>query len=338
MTLFTGEEELVLSTERFANELKSVSCKANSSITMTFLSNTTFQTAVASWSWVNFSENRTFILIANSDGCSMDNTRQPWVVSNANYDPSNLVVHLSATQSSWPEIAHTFTLDFGKYKRSSPSSQKRSLIDTTKSFSIDLSRPLPQGLLPAKSLPDILPSSVLNNFDFTIDCDNCSSKGTLEFQGHVESNLFKGLSDFTMTVIPHGFEADLDLKVKATGTAPTTKWGHQWDLFTVGIPGLSIPDILQLGPNLDFSAGFNVEKLTGSVNFAGGVKGAVPDTSTAEIDLVKKKTMGTSGWKPLFTSIPFSIDGEVDFDFDLYIAVSVQLSLTAMSEQKFSRE
>jgi hypothetical protein len=164
--------------ERFAGELKSVDCSSN--MMMTFISNSTFQTAIASWSWVNFNEKRTFILIANYAGCSPDNARQPWLVSDVDYDFSNLVAHLNATQKSWPEIAHTFSLDFGKYQPSPPVSQKRSVIDVTQSFSIDLNYPLPQALLPDTAMSDYLPDSVLGDFDFEIDCDGCGSKGSLE--------------------------------------------------------------------------------------------------------------------------------------------------------------
>jgi hypothetical protein len=328
LTLKTGDEELVISMERFASELKSVDCGSN--MVMTFTSNSTFQNAITSWSWVNFNEQRTFILIANYAGCSPDNARQPWVVSSVDYDLAHFVVHLNATQKSWPEIARTFSLDFGKYKP--PAGRKRDIIDVTQSFSIDLNYPLPQALLPDTSMSDYLPDSFLSNFDFEIDCDSCGSRGTLELQGHIESDIWNGISDFTLTVIPHGIEAVLDLKVIATGTVPTGSWGHQWQLFTIGIPALSIPDVLELGPNLDFSAGFNITKLSGSVSLEAGVTGAIPDTARAEIDLVQKTSLDIHGWTPVFTPIPFNLDLEVDLDFELYVAIAVQISLEAMSK------
>lgn len=330
LTLSTGDEELVLSMERFAGELKSVDCGSN--MEMTFTSTSTFQSAIASWSWVNFNEQRTFILVANYAGCSPDNAREPWVVSNVDYDAANLVVRLNATQKSWPEIAHTYSLDFGKYKPSPPVNQKRDIIDVTQSFSINLNYPLPQVLLPDTSMADYLPDSVLANFDFEIDCDSCGSKGSLELQGHVESDIWNGISAFTLTVIPHGIEAVLDLKVIATGTVPTSSWGHQWDLFTIGVPALTIPDVLTLGPNLDFSAGFNVTKLSGSVTLEAGVTGAIPDTARAEIDLVQKTSLDVHGWTPVFTPIPFNLDLEVDVNLEVYFAVAVQVSLEVMSK------
>jgi hypothetical protein len=161
LTLGTGEEELVLSTERFSGKLKSMDCNANSSIAMSFISNSTYKSAMAFWNWVHFSEERSFILITNFDGCSMDKARQPGIVSNVDYDPAQLMVHLNATQNFWPEIAQTFSLDFGKYMPSPQPGQKPSIIDVTQSFSINLNHPLPQALLPDTAMSDYLPDSFL---------------------------------------------------------------------------------------------------------------------------------------------------------------------------------
>jgi hypothetical protein len=86
-------------------QAESMDCNANSSIAMSFISNSTYKSAMAFWNWVHFSEERSFILITNFDGCSMDKVRQPWIVSNIDYDPAQLMVHLNATQNFWPEIA-----------------------------------------------------------------------------------------------------------------------------------------------------------------------------------------------------------------------------------------
>jgi hypothetical protein len=330
MTLNTKMDELVISMEQFAGELRAVNCSSH--MMMAFISNATFQHAIASWSWVNFNENRTFIMIANYAGCGPDKTRQPWVVQNVKYDPMDLIVYLNATKKSWKEIAHTYSLDFGKYRPPTTNDPKRSIIDTTHSFFIDLNHPLPQALLPDTSLADFLPNSTLSQFDFEIDCNDCGSNGSLELQGHVESDIYNGLSDFTLTVIPHGIGAALDLKLIATGTVPTDTWGHQWDLFTIGIPVLTIPDVLKIGPNLDFSAGFNVTKLLGSVTLEAGVAAAIPDTSRVEIDLVEKEELDVIGWTPTFKPIPFNVDFQVDLDLELYVAVSVQVSFDCLSK------
>lgn len=99
--------------ERFASQLKDVYCSQD--MMMSFKSKNSYSSAVASWNWVNFNENRTFIMVANYPGCGAANSRQPWVVSNAAYGPDNLAVHLNATKKTWKEVAHTYSLDFGRY-------------------------------------------------------------------------------------------------------------------------------------------------------------------------------------------------------------------------------
>jgi hypothetical protein len=96
MTMFTGEEELVISMERFASELKAVNCSSN--MMVVFKSNASYSSAIDSWEWVNFNENRTFIIIANYPGCGAEKSHQPWVVSSVAYDPTYLAVHLNATK------------------------------------------------------------------------------------------------------------------------------------------------------------------------------------------------------------------------------------------------
>jgi hypothetical protein len=104
MTLDTGDDELIISMERFADDLKFVNC--NEQMTAAFKSNEAYQYAIDDREWANFKEKRTFIPIANYPGCDRNRSRQPWVVSNVQYDVPNFIVHLNATKKSWTDIAH----------------------------------------------------------------------------------------------------------------------------------------------------------------------------------------------------------------------------------------
>jgi hypothetical protein len=89
---------------------------------------------------------------------------------------------------------------------------------------------------------------------------------------------------------------------------------------------------LELGPNLDFSAGFNITKLSGSVSLKAGVTGIILNTVRVEVNLVQKTSLDIHGWTLVFTPIPFNLGLEVDLDFELYIAMDVQISLETMNE------
>jgi hypothetical protein len=318
MTLSTGDDELVLSMERFAGELSQVKC--DSQIEMVFKSNATFGQAIASWSWVNFKDQRTFIMVVNYPGCGPANTRQPWVVSNVNYDSKYYIAYLNATRKSWKDIAHTYVLDFGKYGPQTPAKGRRDLIDYTQSFSIDLANSLPQ---------EVFAKENFGQFSFGIDCEDCGSKGSLELQGHIESNLW-GLDAFTISAIPHGISAALTLKLMAAGALAPGGWSKQFHILTVDIPGLGIPDVLDIGPNLEFDGGFAISKLTGDVVITSGVTASIPDASLAEIDFVAKKNLDFHGWKPTFSTVPFKVDVQVDASIELFIQLSVAFSLDCL--------
>src|SRR5450432_22395 len=142
MTLNTADDEMVVSMERFAQNLKAVNC--SQSMMMSFKSNASYQQAVHSWDWVNFNENRTFILIANAPGCGAARSRQPWTVNWAEYDPEHLTVHLNATKKTWKEVAHTYSMDFGVYAPASSSNSSLSRrLSFNKQINLDLTAALP---------------------------------------------------------------------------------------------------------------------------------------------------------------------------------------------------
>jgi len=105
---------MLLSTEYFSSELKTVTCDTKNSLSMAFTSQETYQRAVQNWNWVNFNEQRSFILIVNSDGCSPESERQPWVVNGVNYDDSTFTAHFNATQEKWRALAVGFLIQWGQ--------------------------------------------------------------------------------------------------------------------------------------------------------------------------------------------------------------------------------
>jgi len=317
MTLDTGDDELIISMERFADDLKSVDCSEQ--MTMAFKSNEAYQDAIDDWEWVNFNEKRTFILIANYPGCGRNRSRQPWVVSNVQYDVPNFIVHLNATKKNWTDIAHLYSLDFGIYQPLPSPNNPRALIEATKSFSVDLYHALPSTIF----------SSSFGQFSFGIECNECGTSGSLEISGHVESNLF-GLSQFKVSVIPHGIQAHLALRMIASGELPVGGWEKDFDILSVGIPGFSIPNILEVGPNLQIDGGFSLSTLEGAVSITSGITATIPDSSLAEVDFASKKKLDIHGWKPTFSTTPFQFNAKVDADFEFFVQLSVAVSLTCL--------
>lgn len=94
MTLTTGETQLILSMEHFADDLESVVCDED--LSLTFKNAELYEEAKDDWDWVNFAAQRTFLMLVNWGGCSSEAGRQPWVVTQTEYDLANFKVKFIA--------------------------------------------------------------------------------------------------------------------------------------------------------------------------------------------------------------------------------------------------
>jgi hypothetical protein len=90
MIVYTKQDEQILDMDLFAWDLKSVNC--SETMTLQFKHDLIFKAAQASWEWVNFNGVRTFVLVADWKGCGAQRSRDPWVVSNAQFDSANLTM------------------------------------------------------------------------------------------------------------------------------------------------------------------------------------------------------------------------------------------------------
>lgn len=110
-------------------------------------------------------------------------------------------------------MAHTYKLDWGRLLPSSlenvSTTDRRLLIDWNPSFLVNLNN---------RFHVDCFPTATLGPFSFTIDCNDCVSTGTLQFAGHVESDIINGLSAFSLSAIPHDFSVGFDFEFKASGS------------------------------------------------------------------------------------------------------------------------
>ena len=340
MTLQSGDNELVLSTEYFGTVLSNLTC--TSKLSLTFNSNTTFQAAIADWQWVNFSENRTFIMIVNYPGCTQntDNGRQPWIVSNVrDYDEINLTVDFEATLSTWAIVAHDFILDFGS---STPTPSAIAARDN--SYYVDpnsMSRVSPRwnkdesiSLNLQHELPSTLYSQTLYGLDFSILCPGCETTGEIKLDGHLEYTLF-GPKVISLTATPK----DVGINLTALGFQVSGTLGSGWgdSVFVVpdvGLPGWSIPGIFDFGPQFSVEVGFQLSGVKGSATIEAGFTANIPDSSTAVLG-IKGVDSSSSGWVPNVVTQPPSLNIEVDGSLELYARTSLDLGATILSVYSF---
>jgi hypothetical protein len=340
MTMFTGDNELVISMERFSHMLKSVNC--GKTMKLTFKSNETFQYAIHAWNWTNEEEKNSFIMIANYKGCGKEGFRQPYCVHHVDYDMGNFTAYLYANETTWKEAAHTFHLDFGQiggsnspyYYGNSTTSQpldnftsKPSTIPRRATHDsqagIDLTQNWNKGLF----------STTIDGIQVGLSCIDCGITGKIEIAGHIKYGA-AGVYVFTIKAQPKNVGMRMDLELTAEGKL-IGNWVWNKHLLTLPLlGGFDIPGVLKFGPNLDIDAGFAASALNGTAIIRGGSKASISDNSIAMIDMlaviyedVEDLVWEFSGWSPSITPIPLDITAEVEAEANAYLQFSLQLSL-----------
>ncbi|KAF7939276.1 uncharacterized protein EAE97_007356 [Botrytis byssoidea] len=326
VTLNTGETELVISTEHFADSLTDVQC--NGDLVLTFKDNATFQAAISDWSWVNFHENRTFFMINNWGACAAasESGRQPWVVHGVDvYDEQNFIVNFNATLSDWDDVMSGAVIEFGAMSTSSSSKRTDTV---SKTLSLNMAHSLPQ---------TFFSKSTNNGLDFSIDCPGCATTGSIDVQGKIVMNTIIGIptsvKSISITATPKGLGANLALGFSVSGTLGSG-WSKDWNLVTVGLPGWSIPKIIDLGPQFSVDAGFALSGIEGSASISAGVNVAIPDSSSAVLG-ISGVDSSFKGWVPTATPQTPKVSVEVDGSLQLYTELGLDVGLTVLSKWGF---
>ncbi|ESZ93211.1 hypothetical protein SBOR_6407 [Sclerotinia borealis F-4128] len=326
VTLNTGETELLISTEHFADSLTEVQCAED--LILTFKDNATFQDAVADWSWVNFHANRTFIMINNWGPCaaSAESGRQPWVVHGVDiYNEQNFIVNFNATLSEWDDVMSNSVIEFG----SMPSTSGKRDDTVSKSLSLSLAHDLPQ---------TFFSKSTNSGLDFSIDCPGCATTGSINVQGKIvmSTNIIgipNGIKSVSITATPKGLGANLALGFGVSGTLGSG-WSKDWNLITVGLPGWSIPKIITLGPQFSVDAGFILSGIEGSAQIRAGMNVAIPDSSSAVLG-ISGVDSSFKGWVPTVTPQTPKVSVEVDGHLELFTELGLDIGLTVLGKYGF---
>ncbi|KAF7885914.1 uncharacterized protein EAF02_004423 [Botrytis sinoallii] len=326
VTLNTGETELVISTEHFSDSLTDVQC--NGDLVLTFKDNATFQDAISDWSWVNFHENRTFFMINNWGACAAasESGRQPWIVHGVDvYDEQNFIVNFNATLSDWDDVMSGAVIEFGAMSTSYSSKRTDTV---SKTLSLNMAHSLPQ---------TFFSKSTNNGLDFSIDCPGCATTGTIDVQGKIVMNTVIGIptsvKSISITATPKGLGANLALGFSVSGTLGSG-WSKDWNLVTVGLPGWSIPKIIDLGPQFTVDAGFALSGIEGSASISAGVNVAIPDSSSAVLG-INGVDSSFNGWVPTATPQTPKVSVEVDGSLQLYTELGLDVGLTVLSKWGF---
>ena len=300
VTLYAGNEMLIVSMDEFAGLTKAVDCNDDDGkMSLTFKSSEIYDQALKTWSSINLKDDDKFLLVANHPGCGPEDDRQPYIVSRISEDTKDWTVILSATPADWSEVAVNFDLDFGKTSGAPASPPNKRCLrncEDDKTFSI------PLNLLNAND-----PHQIYNDSHVDLECTNCYLQGQLEVEGHLS------VKDFiprvlSMKATPHGIQGKLDFST--TVSAPTGfDIKKSVPLFSgpiPGLPGIAIGKWINVGVTAQYDVGADIH-VEGDAKFDFGLDVSVPDTAYANLAIFGGGNTHAEGFTGDFTH-RFNVD------------------------------
>ncbi|KAB8255072.1 hypothetical protein BDV32DRAFT_154600 [Aspergillus pseudonomiae] len=309
-----GEQENIVSMERFENLLESVHC-TNTSVAMTFKEEQAFAYTEHAWQWINEMDDHSLVVVLGKGSCKWNANRFPFVVSSVTYDETTKTTKLQGQSSKWDEIAHTYELNIGKHTTSSAARR-----DIDRSTSVDFNH-----VIPVKSgrLPD-------ESIDVIWDCADCSTQGAFELNFHVKT--VAGIPKTgSFSLSPNGVSATFMPRLAIDGDIKDQKTG-EIDIGRIPIAGISIPGgILNIGPQIVFSLGYNMGPVTGSATITAGTTVSLDDSAEVSFDL-ESRSVEADGWTPSVQATPVSVDAEIEGDIEFYPKASLQISVQVIGK------
>lgn len=303
-----GELENIVTMERFYGMLKSVNC-TDHDMTLTFNDDATFAYAQRLWDWVNGADNHTFVMVAGVGDCEWNRYRQPFNVSTITYDEAKNIARLTAKQTKWETIAHSYDLDVGHV----PMTDRRLPVrDLSQDLSLDVSSAFPFQTKLTK-----------NGLATALECASCTTSGKINLELKVSQKFFVP-TGATIRISPRGVSARAEIKLTESGELTEA---IEWEKSIQKIPlnAIKIPGIVNIGPNLDISVGFEISSLEGSASISTGATASLQDSAIVELDLLNPSSNKFSGWVPDVKPLPVVVDAKVSGGLQIYAMPAVKL-------------
>ncbi|KUJ24151.1 uncharacterized protein LY89DRAFT_13540 [Mollisia scopiformis] len=281
--------------------ISSVDCTP-SSVAVTFNDSSFFAAAESVWT-----SNGTFVMITNHLGdCDPELERSFFVVDSLSFDNTTLVATASSLKSNVSSTAAKTQISFGAVP--GVALAKRDLtIDPSFTISPSLA---------------LTPDTVLYSYSpyVTVTADTASFTSNVTLSGYLEYNWFLFKMEKLYIDIDAGFTADLAISAEVTSAYSTTFTYAPTALFY----GLTVPGVLELGPQLQFSVDAEISA-SEAVTITSEVTLALAD-GNVHVDLLDESNAGTSGWTPTYTASA-NISGEVDAALNPTAALTVEIAI-----------
>lgn len=311
-----GDVENILSMEKFYPLLKSVNCTRDK-ITLAFKDDKTFAYAQKVWDWVNGADDHAFVMVAGLGDCGWNRHRQPFIVTSIAYDEGLNTARLTAKPSDWKTVAHTYDLTVGHV-------------------------PLTDSRLPARDFSKNLALEIATLFPFSVkitenglssalECSNCGTTGKIDFELKISTE-FAVPTGASIIISPKGVSAKAELKLTESGEL-TESLPFEKEVLKLPLDSITIPGgIVNIGPNLVVSVGFEISSWEGAASISGGAIVTLPDSAILQLDLLNPSNNKFSGWTPHISPIPISVDAKISAGLEIYAKPALKLVAEAISE------
>lgn len=316
LTVDVGDDEAnIVSMERFQHLLKSIDCTSHGMV-VEFENSRAFGYTKRGWQWVNDDDDRKLILIAGKKSCKWNAHRTPFVISSIVFDESSLKAKMTGVQSSWKKLFRNYELNLGNVPESS--SERRDL-DSSTSLSFSHQIPLEQNITIPKT-----------NVTMDVTCDECKTQGTFDLGVHIKTE-FGIPKSASFSLSPNDVSASFIPKLSLSGNI-TKSLSDEHDIATFPVDGISIPGgVLDLGPQVVFSYGYELGPVQGSAEVTAGVTLSLSNSAEVEINLLSPD-VSAGGWTPRVKTIPMTVNAEIEAGAEIYTKAEVQLAASVLGK------
>lgn len=315
-----GDDENILSMEKFDGMLTKVECKEDS-LTLGFEDDQSFAYAQRVWDWVNGADNHAFLMVVGKGDCGDNSRRLPYTVRTIKYDEAANVAYLDATRGEWKDLAHTYELRVGSVPLSDDVGRRLARRDYTKDGSISLATNL--------NFKAKISTGPVSGDLF---CSECYTAGRLRL-GLVIKTKLKIPVGLKFHANPEGVKVRAKASINVASKFSNKKFGDEVSIGKYPIAGITIPGgILTLGPMLDVQLGYEWTRIEGTFSVTMGATATLPDSANLDFDLLSPENNDFSSWVPSFSTDPLQVQYKLSTSLKFYLNPALVIQAEALGQ------
>lgn len=234
----SGDHRKTLHSERMEGLYESISCDSGNSVVVKLLDEAHFEDAKAEWQWVNDGEENVLTFIVDEYPCGGEEGRQPYVITEATFDPVSKSITLQGVVAQWADAIDGFvgdavsTADAGGTPKDATNSIGRR---DTGNGEINVGK---FGFHDKEIV-----SKEISGVQLAVSCQNCGLTGALKWKAHFSSHA--PFFDLELTT-KNGFGLAAVLDISVSGTL-SEGWEDELAL-EIPLPGRVTFGFASIGP------------------------------------------------------------------------------------------